>query len=328
MEKNIDIVNIENLIMDIMIKVTDNDIDKLKLSKGIMHLVDEKRQDEIVEYFQKSAKELEMGGAGSNVLRTVAMLGKKGCLAGLVGKDVFGKEYIKQVDDLKIVNKIRVNNTGSTGTSVILVSEDGQRTMNTCLGTSRFYTPNDVPVEEIKNAKYLFITGYQWDTESQLKAMDLALETAKNNKTVIAFDLADPFAVNRSKEAFKNVIENYADVVFANEEEAKMMYGCDAEKCVDKLSELCEIGIVKIGSRGSLIKKKGEKTIHIPAKKVNVVDTTGAGDMYAGGFMYGLIRGYDTEKCGKIAHKCAEAVIQNIGAKLPSNIKEIVDSVN
>lgn len=325
--KSIDIVNIGNVIMDILIKVKDEDIDKLKMDKGIMHLVDEKRQEEIIEFFQQRQKELEMGGAGPNVLRTVALLGKKGALAGQVAKDVFGKEYIKRVEEIGIYNKIRMSDKGSTGTSIILVSEDGQRTMNTCLGNSRFYTELDVPVDEVKHADYLFITGYQWDTEGQIEAMEFALKTAKESNTKIAFDLADPFAVGRSKEAFRKVIQDYADIVFANEEEAKMMFSCEAEKALDELSKQCEIAIVKIGAEGSLI-KSGDKTIHVKANKVDVLDTTGAGDIYAGGFMYGLISGFDIEKCGKIAGVCAEQVIQVIGAKLPNSIKEIVEAVN
>ena len=325
--KSIDIVNIGNVIMDILIKVKDEDIKKLKMDKGIMHLVDEKRQDEIIEYFQQHQKDLEMGGAGPNVLRTVALLGKRGALAGLVAKDVFGKEYIKRVEEIGIINKIRMSGEGSTGTSIILVSEDGQRTMNTCLGNSRYYTDYDVPVDEIKHAKFLFITGYQWDTKGQIEAMDFALKTAKESNTKVALDLADPFAVGRSKGAFKKVIEDYADIVFANEEEAKMMYECEAEKALSEMSKQCEIAIVKIGAEGPLI-KSGDKAIQVKANKVNVVDTTGAGDIYAGGFMYGLISGFDLEKCGKIAGVCAEQVIQVIGAKLPKNIKELVEAID
>lgn len=325
MEKSIDLVNIGNVIMDILIKVKDKDIENLGLSKGIMHLVETDRQSEIVDYFESREKELEMGGAGPNVLRAVSILGGKSCcLAGLVADDIFGKQYLERVNHIGILNKIRKADTGMTGSSIILVTEDGQRTMNTCLGNSRYYTKEDVPAEEIKKSKYLFITGYQWDTEKQIEAMEYALKIAKDNDTKVAFDLADPFAVNRSKNMFKDVIENYADIVFANEEEAKMMYECDAEEAVEKLGSMCEIAVVKIGERGSLIKAKNEKVIILPAKKINVVDTTAAGDMYAGGFMYGLINGYDLEKCGKTAHVCAESVIQNIGAKLPKDIKELV----
>ncbi|MFW5800304.1 MAG: adenosine kinase [Spirochaetota bacterium] len=325
--KNIDIVNIGNVIMDIIIRITDKDLEHLGLDKGIMHLVEEERQVEIVKYLQDHKKELEMGGAGPNVLRTVATLGGKGCIAGVVAGDEFGDIYTGIVDKLGITNRIRKAKEGITGTSIILVTEDGQRTMNTCLGNSRYYNYKDVPVDVIKTARYLFITGYQWDTEKQIEAMNYALETAKNSNTKIAFDLADPFAVNRSKESFKKVIENYADIVFANEEEAKMMYGEHSpEKCLEILSDKCEIAIVKIGKKGSLV-RTNNNTQYVKASDIKVLDTTAAGDMYAGGFMYGLINNYNVKDCARIANLCAEEVIQNIGAKLPSNIKEQVESL-
>lgn len=325
-EKNIDIVNIGNIIMDIIIKVTDKEIEDLKVNKGIMHLVEEERQIEIISYLKNFTKELQMGGAGPNALRCAATLGKKCSLAGLVSTDEFGKIYKGIVKKLKINDRIRETDTGITGSSVILVTEDGQRTMNTCLGNSRFYTSTDVPIDDIKMAKYLFITGYQWDTGKQIDAMELALKTAKEYNTTIAFDIADPFAVKRSKKAFVNVIENYADVVFANEEEAKIMYETNVEDSLNILSKHCEIAIVKLGKNGSLVKNK-DKVYHIKANNIKLVDTTAAGDMYAGGFLYGLASEFDIKKCAEIANLCAESVIQNIGAKLPDNIKELVSNV-
>jgi sugar/nucleoside kinase (ribokinase family) len=326
-EKTIDLVNIGNVIMDILIRVTDDDIKELNMEKGIMHLVDEDRQHEIITHLKQHDKLLEIGGSGPNVLRTSAILGRKCTLTGLVGDDTFGNQYTSRVDELNIINRVRIADTGLTGTSIILVTQDGQRTMNTCLGNSRYYTPDDVPVEEIKQAKYLFVTGYQWDTESQIEAMELALSTAKENDTRIAFDLADPFAVERSKDAFKKVIEQYADVVFANKDEARMMYQCSVSNCIDEISRFADITAVKIGKDGSLVKKQGKEVLSVLASDIDVVDTTAAGDMYAGGFMYGLTGGLDLETCAKIANFCAESVIQQIGAKLPTNIKELVQSI-
>ncbi len=326
-EKTIDLVNIGNVIMDILIKVTDKEIKELKMEKGIMHLVSEDRQQEIITYLKQNNKLLEIGGSGPNVLRTAAILGRKCALAGLVADDTFGKQYTKRLEELNIINKVRIADKGVTGTSIILVTPDGQRTMNTHLGNSRYYTPKDVPTKEIKQAKYLFITGYQWDTESQIEAMELAINTAKENDTKIAFDLADPFAIERSKNSFKNVIDKYADIVFANKDEVKMMYQCDVKDCIDIISKKVDITAIKIGKEGSLVKQQGKEIMSIMANDIDVVDTTAAGDMYAGGFMYGLTGGLNLEISAKIANFCAESVIQNIGAKLPSNIKTLVKDI-
>ncbi len=327
--KSIDVVNIGNVIMDIIIKVSDEELKKLGVEKGIMHLVDENRQRKILDILMGKEKEFEMGGSGPNMLRTLAILGGKCALAGLVAKDIYGTEYVNRMEKLSIINKVRMSENGITGTSIILVTEDGQRTMNTNLGNSRYYTVSDVPTEEIKQAKYLFVTGYQWDTKAQIDSMEAALKIAKENGTQIAFDLADPFAVGRSKEAFEKVINEYANVVFANEEEAKMMYQDYAEKCVEKIAQNVDIAVVKVGSRGSLVKEKGKEMIQIKptTENINVIDTTAAGDMYAGGFMYGLVNGYDVERCARIGSRCAEEVIQNIGAKLPEDINLIISGI-
>lgn len=325
LHKELDVLSICNVLKDIVIQVTDNEIHELGLTKGMMYLVSEAEQQVILKKFEKRDKKVEMGGSGPNVIRTLAILGQKVSQSGMVGNDFYGDLYLKRVEELGIKNNIRKAPLGSTGTSIILITPDGERTMNTCLGMSRCYTSNDIPEEDISKSRYLFVTGYQWDTENQIEAVNHALRIAKSHNTKIVFDLSDPFCVNRHKETFLNIIEDFVDIVFSNLKEVNTLTGLGLQESLDFLSELTDITVVKCGAEGSWIKTKYEK-VRVSSNKVEVIDTTAAGDMYAGGFMYGITKNYPLELCGKIASLCAEKVIQEIGAKIPDNLLEQIES--
>jgi sugar/nucleoside kinase (ribokinase family) len=324
-KKELNVLAICNVLKDIVIKVSDQELAGLGLAKGIMHLVSEEEQQNILKQFDGREKKVEMGGSGPNVIRTLSVLGRKVSQAGMVGNDLYGELYINRVNELGIKNNIIKAETGSTGTSLILTTSDGERTMNTCLGMSRCYTTRDIPEADIANAEYLLVTGYQWDTDNQIEAINHALRIAKANNTKVVLDLSDPFCVDRHRDTFLNVIETYVDIVFSNLKEANMLTGQDLEGSLETLSALADIVVIKTGAEGSWIKTKTQK-VKIKSNKVNVVDTTAAGDMYAGGFMYGLTGNLSIEECGKIASFCAETVIQQVGANIPDNLLELVQS--
>lgn len=193
-----------------------------------------------------------------------------------------------------------------------MISPDSERTMNTHLGINRDYSPAELNPEAIAESDYFFFTGYMWDTPKQKAALTRAMEIAKESGTKIVFDAADPFAVRRHHGEFLHLIENHFDVVLANREEARLIFDCDdIDICVEKLGSLCDTAIVKDGPRGSIISHRGGiypskdkaclvsttcpvSTYRIPVNKVEAVDTTGAGDIYAAGFLYGLCRGWPT----------------------------------
>ncbi len=322
-EKQLDVLSICNVLKDIIIKVTEQELQELGLSKGTMVLISEQEQQNILKKFEHKEKKIELGGSGTNAMRTMAILGQKVSQAGMIGDDLYGNICLQRVKELGIKSNIKKAQTGSTGTSIILITPDGERTMNTCLGMSRCYTIDDIPENDIAQSKYLHVTGYQWDTENQIEAINHAIRIAKKNNTKISFDLSDPFCVDRHRETFMNVLEEYVDVVFANLKEANMLTGKDLHESLDILAELSDIAIIKCGSEGSWIKTKTHK-IKISANKVEVVDTTAAGDMYAGGFMYALTKGMSLEDCGTIANYCAETVIGQVGARIPDNLSELV----
>jgi sugar/nucleoside kinase (ribokinase family) len=310
----IDVYGIGNPLMDVLVNISDKELQKLNLQKGVMHLIDPSQHKTLESYIKNKPQILIPGGSCPNTIISLAKLGLKTTLAGCIGDDKLGKEYQKQLKKYKIISNLYTSQT-PTGSSTIMISKDGERTMNTYLGASQKFSKQNLNEELIANSKYIHFTGYMWDTENQKEAIQKAIEISQKNSTKIIFDVADPFAVNRNKDVFLDLIKNYTDIAFANEEEAKTLFNTDnPDKAAKELSGLCDIGIIKLGKKGSLIQTKKEK-IHIPANIVEAIDTTGAGDMYTSGFIYGLSKDYSLEKSGKLASFLASQIVTQVGAQ-------------
>jgi sugar/nucleoside kinase (ribokinase family) len=310
--KNLDVVGICNALVDILINVEEDDLVKLGLRKGVMHLVDGDRQAEVLRHFANKPHAVELGGSAMNAIRTLAQLEKRTAFAGMVGSDTFGERIVARMHQLGITAKLG-KSAEPTGSCVILITPDGERTMNTHLGASRLYGHAEVPHAEIEKAKLLHFCGYQWDTDEQKRAIRQAVDTAKSHGTLVSFDVADPFAVDRSREAFLKVIADDADIVFANREEAKMLYGTTAEDAAVRIAATGAIAVVKLGADGALI-QKGNEQFRIAPVPTQVVDTTAAGDMFAAGFLYGFTSGRTLAASGQIAATLASDVISRVGA--------------
>ena len=288
--KNLDVVGICNALVDILINVEEDDLVKLGLRKGVMHLVDGDRQAEVLRHFANKPHAVELGGSAMNAIRTLAQLEKRTAFAGMVGSDIYGDRIVARMHQLGITAKLG-KSTEPTGSCVILITPDGERTMNTHLGASRLYGHAEVPHAEIRQA----------------------VDTAKSHGTLVSFDVADPFAVDRSREAFLKVIADDADIVFANREEAKMLYGTTAEDAAVRIAATGAIAVVKLGADGALI-QKGHEQFRIAPVPTQVVDTTAAGDMFAAGFLYGFTSGRTLAASGQIAATLASDVISRVGA--------------
>ena len=205
-----------NALMDIIVEATDKDLAHFELEKGRMHLVDEHRQIEILAYLSNHQQTVELGGSAMNAIRTLTELGHPTLFAGMVSDDEFGRNILSRASDLGIKTKLSMG-SGGTGTSIILVTPDGERTMNTYLGASRLYGGDIIPHEEIADSKVFHFCGYQWDTDGQKKGINAAIATAKENGVKISFDIADPFVVEHHRQDFIDLISESADIVFANE---------------------------------------------------------------------------------------------------------------
>ncbi len=313
--KKYDITSICNALMDILIEATDQDLQTLGLRKGVMHLVDSARQQEVLKYFAGKAQVTELGGSSLNAMRTLASLGHKTVFAGMVNDDEFGTKIKKRMDGLGIKSYLGGHYTESTGTCVILITPDGERTMNTNLGASRLYDKTHIPHLEIGESHVLHFCGYQWDTAEQKDAISAAIRTAHQHNTIISFDIADPFVVERNREDFIRLIAEEADIVFANKEEAKLLFNSSPEDAGRRIAETGSIAVIKLGADGALV-CKGSEQVRIAPVPTTVVDTTAAGDMFAAGFLHGFMKGRDIGRCGEIAATLASDVISRVGASI------------
>jgi len=325
MEKTFDVSAVCNALMDIIVDATDKDLNHFGLTKGIMHLVDQHRQLEILAYLSSHQQTVELGGSSMNAIRALSALGKSTVFAGAISNDDFGHSIKNRMGELKIEHRLGIVE-GGTGTCVILVTPDGERTMNTCLGASRLYGENLIPHDDIAKSKVFHFCGYQWDTAPQKKGILEALHTAKRHGTLISFDLADPFVVKHNREDFIKIIKDFADVVFCNEEESRLLFESSPEEAAKQIVKLDSLAVVKLGAKGALI-GRGHDVITTPAVSTHVVDTTAAGDMFAGGFLYGYTSGKDLATCGKIAATLASDVISRYGARLSESVLKVAKQI-
>lgn len=314
------VYGIGNPLIDYLCSVEEKDLSSLGLSKGTMLLIDTEKRQEIVDYTKGKEIIYSCGGSCPNTMVTLCSLGLQTTLAGSVGKDELGKKYKERLKESGVVDHLVEKDDAATGTSIILLTGDKERTMNTYLGANRLFCPEDVIEEAVKKADLFYFTGYMWDTESQQNSVMKAMEICKAEGKKVAFDIADPFAVGRYRQKFRDIIENCCDIVFANNEEARALIdNYDAYECCRSIGKLCDIAIVKDGKKGSYVSERGIIS-QIPLYGTSKpVDTTGAGDTYAAGFLYGYLTGRDIVTSCNIASYLAGEIITQIGAQFPAS---------
>jgi len=247
-------------------------------------------------------------------------LGGRTAYCGKVGRDVYGEVYVQKLEEAGVRSFIQADGN-VTGSTIILVTPDAARTMNTFLGACQELTAADVPLDALRASRMLYITGYLWDTAGQQEAATLALRTAGSEGIHVAMSLSDPFCVQRHKPAFLDILERYVDFVFANRDEALAL--TDTETTHDAMRELrkrCDGAAITLGGRGAYV-TRGEEHVYLDPQSVQPVDTTGAGDAFAAGFLYGLTQGRSLYQCGRLGTLFASRVIQQIGPRLQGNVR-------
>ncbi|MFH1728575.1 MAG: adenosine kinase [Pseudomonadota bacterium] len=327
MEKKYDIFGLGNPLVDVIGRVDDEFISKMGLEKGIMQLIDRGFQEKLLQMLEGRNLNIISGGSASNTMIALSHFGINSVFAGKVANDSLGRKFVSEIERANVTSSVTCGEGDNTGTSIVLVTQDGERTMNTYLGMCRKFSIEDLDIDKLLASRILYFTGYMWDTDAQKEAAIKALDLALENNIDVIFDVADPFAVSRNKDVFNDLIKKYVKIVFANEEEVKMLTGIDdPKKAALELGKHCEIAIVKLGGHGSLV-VSDDRIIEIPVCKVDLKDTTGAGDMFAAGFIYGFIKGYDLEKSGKIASFSAACVVKQLGARLDYSIKDDIEKM-
>ncbi len=314
--KPIDVLGLGNTLMDFLIEVEDKHLLEFDLKKGEMHLVEEEKAKEILKKIEQQQLKIEFvpGGSAANTLKGIAFLGGSAMLYGKVGKDDHGLSYIEQMQHHGVKTRISHHHQKLTGHALTFITPDAQRTFSVHLGAAVHLIPEELLEEDIQESKILHLEGYQLEGETKetlLQAMDLA----RKHQTLISLDLADPGVVRRNHKLLQRIVLDYVDILFVNEKEAKEFTGKEEEEAAIELGKMAKIAIVKIGERGSII--AGDGQLHyvapFPAK---AIDTTGAGDTYAAGFLYGYCCRWSLEKCGKLGSLFASKVVEQKGVRI------------
>ncbi len=304
-----------NALVDIMIQLKDDQLlDKLGLPKGSMQLVDAIRSQSVLDKLKNLSKSFSAGGSAANTIHGLAMLGVPVGYIGVIGEDELGGSFVKDMINAGVEPHM-IHSQQETGRAVALISPDSERTFATFLGAAIELEADHLKTFNFKKYDYLHIEGYLVQNHDLIRT---AVSLAKENDLTVSLDLASYNVVEANLEFLREIVTKYVDIVFANEEEAKAFTGKEPREALDEIAGMTHIAIVKTGSKGSLI-KSGNEVVEIGIIDVNPVDTTGAGDLYASGFLYGQSKGWSLLKCGEAGALLAGHVIEVIGSKMEKN---------
>jgi len=310
-----DVYGVGNALVDIQAHVSDDLLARLHFHKGVMTLVEEPTQRDVLSSLDGAATSRSAGGSAANTILGVAQFGGKSVYAGKVGRDEFGQFFLKDMRDAGVAIDVPQAD-GQTGTCVILITEDAQRTMLTNLALSANLAPNDVDEATIRRSKYVYIEGYLFGGEPTRSAAMRAIELAKKHGVKVALTVSDPFLIQYHRDAFLKLIEGPVDLLFCNLDEARALTGLhDPVECAREVHRHAENVALTLGPLGSILMHEGE-AIPIEGVSVKAVDTTGAGDMFAAGVLYGITNGLSWKQSGKLASHAAGRVVAQLGARL------------
>ncbi len=310
-----DVYGVGNAIMDLQVQTNDAFLECADIDKGVMTLVDEARQQKVLAALADHSVHHCSGGSAANTIVGVADFGGKAAYACKVGDDDYGRLYVEQMRALGVTVEISPT-SGQTGTCVVLITEDAQRTMLTHLGVSGELNESDIDASEIARAKYVYIEGYLFAGESTQAAAIKAIELARQQGVKVALTVSDPFLIDLYRGEFWRLIEGPVDLLFCNLEEARALTGeTDAIECAHAIHRHADNVALTLGREGSIIMHEGE-AIPIEGVTVEAVDTTGAGDMYAAGVLYGITNGLSWHQAGHLGSHAAARVVSQLGARL------------
>jgi sugar/nucleoside kinase (ribokinase family) len=329
-QQQFDVASLGNAIVDIIASVDDRFLLTHRISKGTMTLIDEFRARELLKALADNHQTMSSlhevaGGSAANTMAGLASLGGKGLFLGKVSDDRLGRAFAQSMTATGIeFSNGSSPSTASTATSMIAVTPDGQRSMNTFLGACREMVPDDVDEDKIAGARILYIEGYLWDEEKAKQASRKAIAAVKGAGGRVALSLSDPFCVGRFRDEFLHLLDKDVSILFANEDEAKALFEVeDFAGVIAGAKKWGGIAALTRSAKGCVIVEEG--MIHeIPAAPVKqVMDTTGAGDQFAAGFLYGMTHGKGLADCGRLGALAAAEVISHYGARPETSLKDL-----
>lgn len=316
---NYNIYGIGAALVDTEIEITDKDLETFNIDKGVMTLVDQDRQKELMEQLSKHliASKRASGGSAANSIIAASYFGASAFYSCKVASDDNGAFYLKDLSDAKV--NFHTNNgstEGTTGKCLVLITPDAERTMNTFLGISETLSVDDIDLDALKASEYAYIEGYLVTSETGRPAAKKLRELAQELGVKTAFSLSDPAMVEFFHDGLSDIIGEGVDLLFCNEDEAQAFTKTSTvEAASEALKSIAKSFAITLGSKGALV-FDGEKEYSIAPHAVKAVDTNGAGDMFAGAFLYALTQGQDYEAAGKLASKAASVVVSQFGPRL------------
>lgn len=323
-DANLDVVCIGNAIVDVLASVDDGFLAENELEKGIMTLIDQSQAEAI--YTKMGPAKEASGGSAANTAAGIAALGGKGGYIGRVRDDQLGQIFRHDIRTGGVrFDTAPANDGASTARCFVLVTPDAQRTMMTYLGACTELDKSDVDPALIADAKVTYLEGYLWDPPKAKEAIGNAAEISHANGRKVALSLSDPFCVERHRDTFLELIAERVDILFANEDEIVSLFQSESfDEAATRVSAFVETAVLTRSAKGCVVVTGGEK-LEVPAEPVaHVLDTTGAGDLFAAGFLYGYTQGRSMTDCARLGGVCAAEVISHMGARPETSLAALV----
>jgi len=312
------ILGMGNALTDILLQIENDEVLlSLNLMKGGMQLINTERSEQISKSVSNLSRKMAAGGSASNTINGITRLGMSAGFIGKIGKDDVGSFFISDSQNNGVVPHLLQSETPS-GHCTVLVSPDSERTLCTYLGAACELGAADLNPDMFKGYDIFHIEGYLVQNHDLIST---AVKFAKNAGLIVSIDLASYNVVKENFNFLHEIVREYVDIVFANQEEARAFTGKEPYEALNEIAEVCEIAIVKVGKDGSYI-KSGNQTVQIKPRLANCIDTTGAGDLYASGFLFGLANNFSLEVCGKIGSLVSGNVVEVLGAKMTNEVWE------
>ncbi len=310
-----DVYGVGNALVDIQAQISDEVLTQLSFAKGMMTLVDEDTQLRVLKALDGVEVTRCAGGSAANTIMGIADFGGQAAYAGKTGPDEIGEFFLKDMRQMGVTIEVPPGE-GGTGTCVVLITPDAQRTMLTHLGVSATIGPEDISESEIKNSQYVYVEGYLFAGTTTKAAAMKAIELAKANNVKVAFTVSDPFLIQHYRNEFWDLIKGPVDLLFCNLDEARALTTFDDPiECAREIHNHAENVALTLGENGSILMHKNE-VIAIEGVNTSAVDTTGAGDMYAAGILYGITNGHSWKQAGHLASHAAARIVSQLGARL------------
>ena len=321
----LDVVALGNALVDVLASAEDATLGALDLVKGTMVIVDHQRAESI--YAAMGPTTEASGGSAANTAAGVAALGGRVAFLGRVADDQLGRAFTHDIRTVGVAfdpTPAPVGDSSGTGHCLVLVTDDAERTMATHLGVASDFGPVDLHAGHLASAQVVYLEGYLWEQPSAKAAMRQAIDMAHAGDAAVALTVSDPFCVEHHRDEFLQLVNEELEMLFANEEEIMSLFGTDTfDEAVEAVADTGVLAVLTRGAAGSVVVAASGPVV-VPAAPVDrVVDTTGAGDLFAAGFLYGITNGLSPEESARLGSVCAAEVISHVGARPLADLREL-----